>query len=65
MLPKAFLVEDLGLQLVRTMADLQELRRRTEETAHVVELHRKRIDALRKRVERSAARQQKRRQEQG
>jgi capsule polysaccharide export protein KpsE/RkpR len=64
MLPKQFLVDDLGLELAHTLAQLQTLRRRMDATDRTMETHRKRIDALRKRVERSAAREQKRREEQ-
>lgn len=44
-LPKAFLVDDLGLQLA-------ELKARMAQTLRTIELHRKRIEALRKRVDR-------------
>lgn len=59
MMPKAFLVDDLGLALVRTMADLQALRRRMDATERSIAAQRKRIDALRKRVERSAEKRRK------
>lgn len=59
MLPKQFLVDDLGIQLAHNLAQLQELRRRMDATARTVESQRKRIDALRKRMERSAQKRRK------
>jgi len=58
-LPKRFIVDDLGLQLAHTLAELQTLRRRLDVTNRQVEAQRKRLDALRKRMERSKAREQK------
>lgn len=57
MLPKAFMVEDLSVGLARTMADLQALRKRMDATALTIATQGKRIEALRKRMERYSAKQ--------
>lgn len=64
MLPKAFLADDLGLQLVQTMADLRRVRETLVATQAAIESQRKRLDALRKRVDRLAARQKLRERKQ-
>ncbi len=59
MLPKQFLVDDLTVELAHTLAQLQTLRRRMDATERTIVAQRKRIDALRKRVERSAEKRRK------
>lgn len=59
MMPKTFLVEDLSVQLVRTMLELQQLRRRMDATAVTIAAQGRRIEALRKRIERSQEKRRK------
>jgi len=60
MMPKAFLATDLGRELAEQQALLVSTRRRLDATEAAIALMRKRIDALRKRVDRQQACQQER-----
>jgi len=55
MMPKQFLVDDLGHQLSAVLVDLAEVRRRLLATQKAIESQRRMIEALRKRVDRQAA----------
>ena len=59
MLPKAFLVDDLGHQLGAVLVDLAEVRRRLLATQRTIETQKRQIEALRKRVDRQAAKLKK------
>ncbi len=59
MMPKAFLATDLGRELAEQQALLLATRKRLDATEAAIALMRKRIDALRKRVDRSAEKRRK------
>lgn len=55
MLPKRFLVEDMGRELGVLAASLDDARKRLDRTQRQIETQKRAIEALRKRVTRSRA----------